>query len=176
MQSSNIVRKIAFRLVRLFLNRQRANEEAMKDHGDKGTVMSASLHVPTADIKGSGPQILRASSKPIRWPLGRATALLFAWRQLTHKTLKVTAGTDYGFVFFFDLEDITNGDKAAFSPNTSDYHLKCWRQRVKRYCCNSVTTHFWSKIGCTRKTYGRRNLQTLPQVPWVRMLLRQENK
>ena len=37
--------------------------------------------------------------------------MLFAGRHLTHKTLQATTGTDYGFIFFFDLEDLTDGDK-----------------------------------------------------------------
>jgi hypothetical protein len=93
------------------LNRQRANEESLASHLDEGTVISGSLHVCTDDIMGGGLRIIAGKTKTCLWPKGRATSLLFCGGNLTHKTLKVTKGTDYGFVFSFALEDETNKGK-----------------------------------------------------------------
>ena len=60
---------------------------------------------------GSGLRILGGEGRTFQWPKGKAVSLLFCGCNLTHKTLKVTEGTDYGFIFFFDLEDDTNESK-----------------------------------------------------------------
>ena len=98
------------KLVRVFLNRQRANEKPLGAHVDKGPVISASVHVCTDDIMGGGLRILGGECITIRWPKGEATSMIFA-STLTHKTLLVDKGTDYGFIFFFDFEDETNNGK-----------------------------------------------------------------
>ena len=98
------------KLVRVFLNRQRANEKPLGAHKDKGPVISASVHVCTEDIMGGGLRILGGECITIRWPKGEATSMIFA-STLTHKTLLVDKGTDYGFIFFFDFEDETNNGK-----------------------------------------------------------------
>jgi len=99
------------KLVRVALNRQRADEESLAAHLDEGTVMNGSLHVCTDDIMGGGLRIIASETKTCLWPKGRATSLLFCGGILTHKTLKVTKGTDYGFVYFFALDDETNKGK-----------------------------------------------------------------
>ena len=78
---------------------------------DKGSVISASVHVCTDDIRGGGIRILGAEGRTFEWPQKNALSLLFCGGQLTHKTLMVTRGTDYGFIFFFKLEDDTNEGK-----------------------------------------------------------------
>ena len=42
----------AMKLAHVFINRQRANEKPLGAHVDKGTIISASLHVCTDDIMG----------------------------------------------------------------------------------------------------------------------------
>ena len=98
------------KLVRVFLNRQRANEKPLGAHKDKGPVISASVHVCTEDIMGGGLRILGGECTTIHWPKGEAPSLTFA-STLTHKTIMVDKGTDYGFIFFFDFEDETNNGK-----------------------------------------------------------------
>ena len=101
------------KLVRVFLNRQRANEKPLGAHKDKGPVISASVHVCTEDIMGGGLRFLGGECKTIHWPKGEATSLTFA-STLTHKTIMVDNGTDYGFIFFFDFDDETNSGKHRF--------------------------------------------------------------
>ena len=60
---------------------------------------------------GGGLRILGTKDRTFEWPQGKAASLLFCGGNLTHKTLKVTKGTDYGFIFFFDLEDDANKGK-----------------------------------------------------------------
>ena len=99
------------KLARVFINRQRAGEKTLGDHVDKGTVISASVHVCTDGIRGGGFRILGAEGRTFEWPQRKAVSLLFCGGHLTHKTLMVTRGTDYGFIFFFDFEDETNNGK-----------------------------------------------------------------
>ena len=99
------------KLARVFINRQRAGEKTLRNHVDEGSVISASVHVCTDDIRGGGLRILGAEGRTFEWPQKKALSLLFCGGQLTHKTLMVTRGTDYGFIFFFDLEDDTNEGK-----------------------------------------------------------------
>jgi hypothetical protein len=99
------------KLVRVAINRQRADEESLAAHMDEGAVMSGSLHVCTDDIMGGGIRIIAGKTETVIWPKASATSLLFCGGNLTHKTLKVTKGTDYGFVFFFALKDETNKGK-----------------------------------------------------------------
>jgi hypothetical protein len=99
------------KLARVFINRQRAGEKTLRNHVDKGSVISASVHVCTDDIRGGGLRILGAEGRTFEWPQRKAVSLLFCGGHLTHKTLMVTRGTDYGFIFFFDLEDDTNEGK-----------------------------------------------------------------
>ena len=102
------------KLVRVFLNRQRANEKPLGAHKDKGPVISASVHVCTEDIMGGGLRILGGECTTIHWPKGEATSLLFCGCNLTHKTIMVDKGTDYAFIFFFDFDDETNSGKHRF--------------------------------------------------------------
>jgi len=99
------------KLVRVAINRQRADEEPLAAHLDEGAVMSGSLHVCTDDIMGGGIRIIAGKTETVIWPKGSATSLLFCGGNLTHKTLKVKQGTDYGFVYFFALDDETNKGK-----------------------------------------------------------------
>ena len=99
------------KLARVFINRQRANENPLGDHVDKGTVISASIYVCTDDIRGGGLRIISGEGRTFIWAKGSATSLLFSRCNLTHKTLKVNKGTDYGFVYFFALDDETNKGK-----------------------------------------------------------------
>ena len=96
---------------RVFINRQRADEETLRSHVDEGSVISASVHVCTDDIRGGGLRILGAEGRTFEWPQRKAVSLLFCGGHLTHKTLMVTRGTDYSFIFFFKLEDDTNEGK-----------------------------------------------------------------
>ena len=101
----------SLKLVRVALNRQRADEETLRSHVDEGSVISASVHVCTDDIRGGGVRILGTKGRTFEWPQKKALSLLFCGGQLTHKTLMVTRGIDYGFIFFFKLEDDTNEGK-----------------------------------------------------------------
>ena len=101
---------------RVFINRQRADEETLRSHVDEGSVISASVHVCTDDIRGGGLRILGAEGRTFQWPQRKAVSLLFCGGHLTHKTLMVTRGTDYGFIFFFDFDDETNSGKHRFPP------------------------------------------------------------
>ena len=52
------------KLAHVFINRQRANEKNLGDHVDKGTVISASVHVCTDDIRGGVSASLALKAEP----------------------------------------------------------------------------------------------------------------
>ena len=133
---------------RVFINRQRADEETLRSHVDEGSVISASVHVCTDDIRGGGLRILGAEGRTFEWPQRKAVSLLFCGGHLTHKTLMVTRGTDYGFIFFFKLEDDTNEGKHRIPSNyvgetriilPADGHAT-----LLHFCENTFTEQVWT--------------------------------
>ena len=136
------------KLARVFINRQRANENPLGDHVDKGTVISASVHVCTDDIRGGGLRIISGEGRTFIWDKGSVKSLLFSGCNLTHKTLMVTKGTDYAFVFFFDLEDDTNEGKHRIPTGyIGEPHTILPAQghaTLLRFCENTFAEQVWT--------------------------------
>ena len=133
---------------RVFINRQRADEETLKSHVDEGSVISASVHVCTDDIRGGGLRILGTEGRTFEWPQRKAVSLLFCGGHLTHKTLMVTKGTDYGFIFFFDLEDDTNEGKhripSGYIGKPRIILPAKGHATLLRFCENTVAEQVWT--------------------------------
>ena len=53
------------KLARVFINRQRAGEKTLRNHVDEGSVISASVHVCTDDIRGAVSASLAQKAEPL---------------------------------------------------------------------------------------------------------------
>ena len=78
----------------------------------------------------------------------KAVSLLFCGGQLTHKTLMVTRGTDYGFIFFFKLEDDTNEGKhripSKYVGETREILPSEGHATLLHFCENTFAEQVWT--------------------------------